>query len=142
MNVFTKFNSFVDFLAKGGLDLATDTLKVMLTNTAPVATNGKYSDISGNELANGDGYTTGGSVVAGVALTNANGTETLAVGQTVFQSNGGSMGPFRYAVYYDASAANNPLIGFYDYGSSVTLNGANNETFTLAPANGQLLTLA
>ena len=51
------------------------------------------------------------------------------------------MGPFRYIVYYDASANNQPLIGFYDYGQSVTLNGAAGETFLVQPG-ASLLTLS
>lgn len=56
---FNKFNSFVEAVAEKAHNLGADTLKVMLTNTAPVATNTKYADISATELANGNGYTTG-----------------------------------------------------------------------------------
>lgn len=141
MAAFQKFNTFVDTLCKGGVNLNADTIKVMLTNTAPVATNSKYSDISGTELANGNGYTTGGATVTGVSLTNSSGTESLAVGSTTFTSATGTMGPFRYVVYYDSSATNAPLIGFYDYGSSVSLNGAAGETFVIQPGSS-LFTLA
>ena len=133
MAAFNKFNAFVDYLCKGGMNLATDTLKVLLTNTAPVSTNGKYSDISANELASGNGYTTGGATVTGVTLSNASGTESLVIGSPTFTSSTGSMGPFRYVVYYDSTATNAPLIGWYDYGSSVTLNGAAGETFVITP---------
>jgi hypothetical protein len=141
MAAFQKFNSFVDVLAKGGVKLDTDTVKVMLTNTAPVATNSKYADISGTELANGNGYTTGGATVTGTGLTNATGTESFAAAATTFTSATGSMGPFRYAVYYDSSATGQPLIGFYDYGQSVTLNGAAAETFVVQ-TGAALFTLA
>ena len=139
MAAFNKFNLFVDALCKAGVNLSSDTVKVMLTNTAPVATNAKYADISANELANGNGYTTGGLAVTGVALSNASGTESLAVGATTFTSATGSMGPFRYIVYYDSTTGQ--LIGWYDYGSSVTLNGAASETFVVQPGSA-LFTLA
>ncbi len=41
-----KFYNFTHYLNTGGLDMATDTIKVMLSNTAPVQTNTKYSDVS------------------------------------------------------------------------------------------------
>lgn len=140
MATFQKFNSFVDKVLKGVVNLSTDTVKVMLTNTAPVATNVNYSDISGTELANGNGYTTGGATVTGTSLNASSGTDSYVVGSTTFTSNTGSMGPFRYVVYYDDTATGKPLIGFYDYGSSVTLNGAAGETFVIQPG-ASLLTL-
>jgi hypothetical protein len=139
MPTFQKFNLFVDDLVKKVLNLGTDTIKVMLTNTAPIATNHLYSDISANELANGNGYTTGGSTVTGVALTNTAGEEIMSANATTWTSNTGNMGPFQYAVYYDA--ATGTLIGWYDNGSAITLNGVNGDTFTVTPSSSQLLTL-
>ena len=139
---FNKFNLFVDDLAKGVMNLSSDTIKVMLTNTAPVATNHVYSDISSTELANGNGYTTGGATVAGTGVSNSSGTETMTANPTTWTSSSGSMGPFRYVVYYDSTPSTKTLIGWYDYGSSLTLNGANGDTFTVTPAGGDLLTLA
>ena len=112
----------------------------MLTNTAPVPTNTKYADIAGNELASGNGYNTGGTAVPGVGLTNNAGTETLSAQAVTFTAANGAMGPFRYVVYYDSTSGY--LIGWYDYGSSVTLQGAASETFNVAPQNNVLLTAA
>lgn len=142
MATFNKFNNFTHKLCTGVFNFATDTLKVLLTNTAPVATNSVYSDISSTELANGNGYTTGGATVSGTGSTNSSGTESVAAAATTFTSNTGNMGPFRYIVYYDTTAASSPLIGWYDYGSSITLNGAAGETFVITPAGSVLLTLA
>lgn len=144
---FNKFNLFVDDIAKGNLNLNTDAIRAMLTNTAPVAANHCYSDISANELASGDGYTTGGAAVSGTGVSNASGTESLAAAATTWTSSTGNMGPFRYVVYYDAaplgngSASCKTLIGWYDNGSSITLNGLNGDTFTSTPNGGDLLTL-
>jgi hypothetical protein len=139
---FNKVNLFVDYLAKGSLNLNSDTIKVMLTNTAPVATNATYSAISSNELASVNGYTTGGATVTGTSVSNSSGTESMAASPTTFTSVTGSMGPFRYVVYYDSTVTNGPIIGWYDYGSSITLNGAAGETFVITPSGGVLLTLA
>jgi hypothetical protein len=146
-SAFNKVNLFVDDLAKGNLNLSTDTIHVILSNTAPVATNHCYTDISANELAGGDGYSTGGQTVTGTGVSNASGVETLTAGNTVWTSTTGNMGPLRYVIYVDwaplgnASAACKPIIGWYDNGSSVTLNGTNGDTYTSAPSGGSLLQL-
>lgn len=41
----------------------------------------------------------------------------------------GAVGPFRYVVIYNDTATNKELIGFADYGSSISLS--NGETFRL-----------
>jgi hypothetical protein len=46
MATYNKFNQFVDDLAKGVHNFASHTFKVMLTNTAPVATNAVKADIT------------------------------------------------------------------------------------------------
>ncbi|QXX74229.1 hypothetical protein [Methylovirgula sp. HY1] len=139
MPTFNKFNLFVDDLAKKLLDLNTDTIKAMLTDTAPVATNHLYTDISANELAAGNGYTTGGAAVTGAGVTNTSGEEIMTANPSTWTSVTGNMGPFRYVVYYDVTSGT--LIGWYDNGSSITLNGVNGDTFTATPSSGDLLTL-
>jgi len=139
---FNKFNLFVDDLCKGVMNLNSDTIKVMLTNTAPVATNHVYSDISGNEVANGNGYTTGGATVSGTSVSNSSGTESLAASATTITSSTGDLGPFRYFVYYDSTPTTKTLIGWYDYGSSLTLHGASGDAVTITPLGGVLCTLA
>lgn len=139
MASFNKFNLFVDDIVKALDNFGTDTIKVMLTNTAPSASNHKYSDVSGSELASGNGYTTGGAAVSGFGVSNSSGTETVTANPTTWTSNTGNMGPFRYALYYDVTSGN--LIGWYDNGSSVTLNGVNGDTFTVTPSGGDLMTL-
>ncbi|MGH7223705.1 MAG: hypothetical protein ACRELF_10790 [Gemmataceae bacterium] len=139
---FNKFNLFTDDAAQAELELNTDTIKVMLTDTLPVATNHKYSDISADELASGDGYTTGGATVSGTGCTNSSGTETCTASPTTWTSVTGSMGPFEYVVYYDYTSTNKTLIGWYSNGSAVTLNGANGDTYTVTPAGGDFITLA
>jgi hypothetical protein len=51
----------------------------------------------------------------------------------------GAVGPFQYAVLYNDTAASDPLIGWWDYGSAVTL--ANGETFTI-DFSASILTIA
>jgi hypothetical protein len=138
MSAFNKFNFMVQDLGDGLHDLNSDTLNVMLTNTAPVATNHVYADISATELANGNGYTTGGAAVTANAYSQSAGTATLSGTGPVFTASG-AMGPFRYAVLYNQTAAGQNLIGWWDYGSSITL--ATGETFTVS-FGASILTVA
>lgn len=129
MATFNRFNVFTTDLTNGKHDFSSATYKVMLTNTAPIATNSVYGDISANELANGAGYTTGGTTTT-ISKSNSSGVEKLVASDVVFTASG-SMGPFRYAVVYNTTQTtpNKPMVGWYDYGSSVTL--ASGETFTI-----------
>ena len=137
MATFNKFDAFVENLAEKVHNLGSDTLKVALTNTAPVATNTVLANIT--QISSGNGYTTGGATVSITSSTQTSGTYKLVLADVVFTATG-SMGPFRYAVLYNDTPTSpaDPLIGFYDYGSSITL--ALNETFTLDfdPTNGAL----
>lgn len=129
MAVFNKFNSFVQELGKGTHNFSTHVLKAALTNTLPVNTNTVLANIT--QIATGGGYTTGaggGLTLDGVSWTNASGTSKLVITDEVFTASA-SVGPFRYVVLYNDTATNDELIGWYDYGSSITLN--TNETLTI-----------
>lgn len=131
MASFNKYNCFVENLAEKVHNLQSDTLRVALTNTAPnAATHALLSDIS--EIAGGNGYTAGGNQTTQTSSSQTGGTYTLAsTDPSTWVATGGSMGPFRYAVLYNATPTSplKPLIGWWDYGSSVTLNVG--ETFTV-----------
>lgn len=130
MVAYNKFNQFVQDLGIANINLNSDTFKVMLTNTAPVATNHYYSDISANDLSTANGYTAGGTAATITSWTNSSGTSKWILQQVVFTATG-AVGPFRYAALYDSTpASNKTLIAWWDYGSSVTL--ANGDTFTVA----------
>lgn len=126
MASFTKFNSFVEALAEKTHNLGSDTLKVVLTNSAPVAANTVLADIT--QIANGNGYTTGGTAATISSSAQTSGTYKLVLADVTFTASG-SMGPFRYAVLYNDTATSDELIGYWDYGSSITL--AASETFTV-----------
>ena len=139
MAAFNKFNQFVGDVGKKVHDLNGDTLKVMLSNTAPAATNAVKADIT--EIAAGNGYAAGGTAVGSRAYSQTSGTGSLTGADVVFTAAGGSIGPFRYAVLYNDTPASpaKPLIGYWDYGSSITLNDT--ETFTV-DFGASILTLA
>ena len=129
MSSFVKYNCFVENLAEKVHNLGSDTLKVALTNTAPnAATNTVLADIA--EISGGNGYTAGGNQTSQVSSSQTGGTYTLVSSDpSTWTASGGSIGPFRYAVLYNATASGGPLIGYWDYGSSITLGIG--ETFTV-----------
>lgn len=127
MAAFNKFNSFVEALGRKVHNLNADTLKVVLTNSAPAAANTVLADIT--QIANGNGYTTGGSASAGNTYAQTSGVAKLVSSDVVFTASGGTIGPFRYPVLYNDTATNDELIGWWDYGSAITL--AIGETFTV-----------
>jgi hypothetical protein len=135
MASFVKYEHFVEDLTQKVHDLfgtsgsTADVLKVMLSNTAPnAATHTVRADST--EIGAGNGYSSGGST-ATLSGTRSGGTFTAAGTDIVFTASGGTIGPFRYAILYNDTPTSpaDPLIGYWDYGSSITLNDT--ETFTV-----------
>lgn len=129
MATFNKFQQFVEDLAKKVHNLSSDQLKVALTNTDPTATAETYSNLT-SPLA---GTNLNGATPFNVTTTSAeqtSGTLKLICADLVLTATG-SVGPFRYVVLYNDTPTSpaDPLIGYWDYGSSITL--ANGETFTI-----------
>jgi hypothetical protein len=141
MAVFNKFQQFVEYLAEGVMNLGADTLKVMLTNAAPVATNSVKANLT--EISAGNGYTAGGTQSSISSSAQTSGTYKLVLADVVFTAASGTIGPFRYATLYDdtPSSPADPLIGYHDYGSSITLQDTETFTWDADPTNG-ILTLA
>lgn len=144
MAAFNKFNQFVADVASGVHQMQTGTshvYKVMLTNTAPTASNAVKADLT--EISAGNGYTAGGISVGTITGSQTSGTFKFSGGTDPIWTATGAIGPLRYAVLYNDTPTSpaKPLIGYWDYGSSVTL--ASGETFTvdLDQTNG-ILTIA
>lgn len=127
MATFNKFNAFVEDLAEKVHNLGSDTLRILLTNSAPSASNSVKGDLT--EISAGNGYTAGGTAATTSSSAQTSGTYKLVLADVVFTASGGSIGPFRYAVLYNDTSTSDSLIGYWDYGSSITL--ATTETFTV-----------
>lgn len=136
MASFNKFQPFVEYLAEAGLNLGSDTLKVMLTNSAPLAANGVKADLT--EISAGNGYTAGGTTATTSSSSQTGGLYKLVLADVVFTAAGGSIGPFRYAVLYDSTSVSGILIGYWDYGSSITLASGESITVDFSAVNGVL----
>jgi hypothetical protein len=127
MAIYNKFNAFVENQLIAKVDWDADVFKVMLTNTAPVATNSLKGDLT--EITAGNGYTAGGTATT-ITHSRSTGTSKIVGTDVVFTATG-AIGPFRYAVLYDDTIATpaKPLVAWWDYGSSITM--ASGDTFTV-----------
>lgn len=134
MAVFNKFNCFSGDVAGKIHNLNSDVLKVMLSNTLPVATNTVKSSIT--EITAGNGYTAGGLAASFVSGADSSGVYKLIIGQPVFTASGGSFAVFQYPVLYNSTAAGLNLIGWIDYGASITLTNGNSFTVQFDQTNG------
>lgn len=126
MASFNKFNVFTYDALAGKHDFTTHVYKVALSNTAPSASNSGLADIT--QISGGNGYTTGGTATT-VSLSTSSGTAKVTGTDVVFTASGGSIGPARYAILYNDTTTGDPLVGWWDYGSSITL--ASSETLTV-----------
>lgn len=141
MASFNKFENFVEDLGKGvhQLHAAGHTLKVYASNAAPdAAADAVKADLA--EITPANGYPSGGSDVQN-DLTETGGTATLTGVDVVWTASGGSFGALRYVALYNDTPTSpaDPLIGWWDYGSSVTVNDG--ETFTV-DFGASILTIA
>lgn len=139
MATFNKFQSFVEAVAEKVHNLGSDTLKVALSNTAPVASNTVLANIT--QIAAGNGYTTGGTQATQASSAQTSGTYKLVLNDVTFTASGGSIATFRYVVLYNDTATNDELIGWYDYGTALDITSGNSFTVDFDATNG-VLTIA
>lgn len=130
MATFNKFHQFVEDLSKGVHNFTSDstcTVTVALTAAAnaPVAGNSVLADLTQISYTN-----LSSRVITGVTCEQSSGTVSFTANDLVLTASG-SVATFRYVVLYndDPTSPADPLIGWYDYGSNVTLSSG--ETFTI-----------
>ena len=130
MAAFNKFESFSEELCEGthNFEAAGHTLNCYLSNTAPnAATHTVKADIA--EIATGNGYT--GPQDTANDTSRSGGTTSVTGTDITITASGGTIGAFRYVILYNDTPTSpaDPLIGWWDYGSSITLNDG--ESFTI-----------
>jgi hypothetical protein len=106
-------------------NLGTDQFVIALTNSAPIATNSVLADLTQISYTN---LSSRNLVTA--SSTQTGGTYNLTFNDLVLTASG-AVATFRYVVVYDDTPTSpaDPLVGWWDYGSTITM--ANGETFTI-----------
>lgn len=120
----TKFTAFATEVGLAAHNLNTQTVKAALTNVAPTAGQTVFDPVTNHAApAAANGYTTGGHDTTNLfSAGKMTGTDIEII------ATAGGIGPFRYVVLYNDDSSDK-LIGWYDYGSSITL--AEGEKFTI-----------
>jgi hypothetical protein len=140
------FNKVNDFVANAvhAANLSSDQLAVALSNTAPASEgsdptadgNGVIGNVTTVSLTN----LSGDANLTTTSSSQTGGTYKLVIADKTLLASGGSIGPFRYIYIYDDTVTSpaDPIIGYYDYGSSLTLNDGDSFTIDFSAANGMI----
>jgi hypothetical protein len=138
MPTLQKIPDFAEQVLRGVHNFGAHVFKAALTNTVPAAAAAVLADIA---QVTGGAYAAGGYVLDAIVLAETAGVAKVTIADEVITASGGAITNFRYAVVYNDTATNKPLIGYIDYGSTITL--ADGEALTLDfDASAGVLTLA
>lgn len=141
MAAYVKYQKGIEVIAEGA-NCGSDTWKLILSNTAPVVATDTTA-ASATELGTAGGYTAGGVTCSITSALQTSGTYklTLAAPAAPTWTASGAGFTFRYVILYNLT--NTQCIGYWDYGSSVVMNGTNGDTFTpTLDASGGTFTIA
>ena len=143
MATFNKINDFVEHVAEGAHNLASDQLVVALSDTAPASETSDPSADGNGVLANVTqvSYTNLSTRnITTTSSTQTSGTYKLVLTDLVLTSSGGTTGPFRYVYIYNDTPTSpaDPLICYFDRGASLTLQDTETFTIDFSAANGLL----
>ena len=124
------YNNFKEQVMNGEFNLgsAGDTLKVILVSahSPDIDTHAGYSDVSGDEYGTGSGYTVGGEVLAGQAVSQDNTNDRGKFDATdLTWSSLGALSPATpsHAIMYDSTHASDLLIAYWILGVTATNGG-------------------
>lgn len=98
-------------IGDGTTDLNSHTFKIALftsSSNANTLTNSTLASLT-NQVANANGYTTGGNTLASVTWTQTGGVATFDAADTTWTASGGSI-TARFAVIYDDTSASDSLV--------------------------------
>ena len=123
MAAFNKHQAWVEYMQEGA-NVGSDSFVLYLTNSAPLATNSLIADITQITYTNCSSRT-----LTTATSAQTSGTFKLDFNDITLTASGGTVGPFRYVGVYDDTVASDPLVGWFDYGSSITL--ADTETLAI-----------
>ena len=116
MATYNKFQAWAENMVESA-NLGTDSFVVALSSVAPVATNSVLADLTQISYTN----------LSSRTLTTASSTQTGGVYSLTLNdltlTASGAVASFRYITIYDDTPTSpaDPLVGFYDYGSTITM---------------------
>lgn len=129
MASYNKFQTAIEPLLEG-INSGSDAWVIKLA-TAVSAAAGTIT-----EVANGNGYTTGGNAASTTSATQTGGTFKLVLNSPAIWTASGAGFTFQYAVLTDSTTGTN--VGYWDYGSSQAVAAGETVTVTLDPSAGVL----
>lgn len=128
MAAYNKHNQMVEDIMEGVYTASTDQFTVALcaAANAPVAANSVLADLTEISYTNLSSRNLTTSTAS-----QTSGTFTMLFADLVLTASGGSVATFRYVEIYNNTPTTpaDPLTGWYDYGSDLTL--ADGETLTI-----------
>jgi galactitol-specific phosphotransferase system IIC component len=127
MASYNKFTPAIENLFEG-INAGSDSWVIKLA-TAVDQTAGTIT-----EVANGNGYTTGGNAASTTSSSQTGGTFKLVLASPSVWTASGAGFTFRYAVLTDSTTGTN--VGYWDYGSSQAVAAGETVTVTLDATNG------
>tara|TARA_R110000803_G_scaffold210424_1_gene282155 strand:+ start:559 stop:957 length:399 start_codon:yes stop_codon:yes gene_type:complete len=127
MATYNKFTPSIENLFEG-INAGSDTWFIKL-GTAVNQAAGTFT-----EVANGNGYTTGGNAATTSTATQTGGTYKLVLNSPAVWTGSGAGFTFQYAILADTTTGTN--VAYWDYGSSQAVAAGETVTVTLDPTNG------
>lgn len=120
---YAKFQTAIEPLLEG-INVGSDTWVIKLAS----AVNASAGTIT--EIANGNGYTTGGNSCTVTSATQSAGTYTFTLGNPAVWTATGAISNIQYAVLTDTTTGTN--VAYWDYGAPVSLASGDTFTFTFS----------
>lgn len=121
-------------LATKAVSFSADTFKIILMQsgfTFDKDTHHAYTDVSASELANGNGYTTGGATLGGVTVTEDDADDRCEItwNNPSWTAAGGAIGPVSGAIIYDDTVSDY-IMGYIDFSGDYTQPSGGTMTLT------------
>jgi hypothetical protein len=121
----TLSNHIKYLIATKAIDFANDSFKIILMQTGftfDKDSHALYADVSASELSTGNGYTANNKTLGGVAVTEDDTDDRTEVtwSNVTWTASGGAIGPSPGAIIFDDTVADDPIVGYLDFGGDQT----------------------
>lgn len=128
---FQYYNQSTEVIVEA-INAGTDTWRIILSNTAPDATD--TNQASASELTTSGGYTVNGNQATVSSSSQSAGLYKLVLNSPTAWTGSGGGFTARYAILWDQTQ--DALVGYWDYGSSQAVAAGETFTVTLDGTNG------